>query len=397
MNENKDQSASREIVGVPILIEDGQPLPDELAKPDESSLNEDKASINHSIIEAQRVDYVVDETQHSMEFALDKKVQRKHNCKSVDAGPVSSGLRAVYSVGLCALVYGLVKNEKIDLLALQLAIVVGAFVLRLLYVQWKASRQTISKYVCSDEWLVSYGSDGSEMRKLNVRNIERATLYSDDADRKSIVISTGKETVELTGLEEPEKLLRKLPKKRQKDCSFMEKKLRNFVSSLHELKDADEMQILRDAKRFRESLQKELADSPDTIVLPESRSNWLFTCIFTLIFLVPTIFAAFIGYEQYTLPLLAVFFASFAQSLSKQLPLIDRCYVFTADALFELDKKRGTVSTITLDRICVRNQDDKGAQLNLEDQITLPVHIEKADQEFVNSCLKKYPSHFNSN
>lgn len=334
--------------------------------------------------------------QHSMEFAADRKAQRNHNCKSVDAGPVSSGLRAVFSVGLCTLAYGLVKHQKIDFLTLQLAIVVAAFVLRLLYVRWKANRQMISKYVCSDEWLVSYASDGSEMQKLNVRNIERATLYSDSADRKSVVISTGNETVELTGLEEPEDLLRKLPKEGQRDCSLMEKKLRDFVNSLHELKDAEEMPVLRDAKRFRESLQKELAEFPDTIVLSESRSSWQFICIFTLIFLIPTVIAALIGYAEYALPLLAVFFASFAQSISKQLPLIDRCYIFTADALFEVDKKRGTVNTITLDRISLRNQDDNGADLNLEDQVYLPVHIEKAQEDFVNSCLKKYPSHFNS-
>ncbi|MBX9951613.1 MAG: hypothetical protein K2Y39_20755 [Candidatus Obscuribacterales bacterium] len=336
------------------------------------------------------------ERQHSMEFVADKKNQLPYNYRSVDAGPVSSGLKSVFSITLCSIVYALVTHEKMELLAIQVVIVAFAFIARLIYVRRKADRQAIAKYVCGDGWVASYKCDGSEMWKANERNIQKATLFSESTGKRSLVLSTRGETFTLTGLVEPERLLEQLPEKIQTDCTGLEKKLRDFVSSLHELEDAEEMEVLRNAKQFRECLQKELANFPDTIVLPESRTHLSLLSTFTLIFIVPTVIAAFIGYAQYALPLLAVFFATFAQSISKQLSLIDRCYVFTANALFELDRKAGTVNTITLDRISLRNQDDNGADLNLEDQIYLPVHIEKAQEDFVNSCLKKYPSHFNS-
>ena len=176
------------------------------------------------------------------------------------------------------------------------------------------------------------------------------------------------------------------------DTSALKQKLQEFTDSMLDCKDAEEVALLRDAEHVRTRVTESIQEFTDARFLKQDFSGLVVITIVTVLFLCGCLAVAHFGYPQYSLPLLPfvmVFYLPTLRSLQKS---VDRLYVFSADALFELDRKNGLVHTITLNRVSIRGTESEGESLYIDNRTVLPVHIEKEDSACFRRCLKKYPN-----
>ncbi len=372
---------------VELVAEKGEPISAELlAESDKPAKSDELKPLPPKIVPAET------DSQPVLELEADPRAQFQDNCRKVAAGPLSSGLQAAIATGSFAFAHALVTHHKISHLPIAIGLFVFAIVFRMLYIRWRANSQAKTKFSLHENWLTASGPGISKDWKIHVSNLDRATLISGSNKKKSLVLTTSTNTRVLRGLEDPEKLFLSLPREIQVDTSALEQKLQEFADSVFDCKDAEEVALLRDAEHVQTRATESIQEFPEARFLKQDLSGIVLITIVTALFVCGCLAVAHFGYSQYSLPLLPFVMVFYLPTLRSLLRTVDCLYVFSADALFELDRKNGLVHAITLDRVSIRGSVSEGESLYIDNQTGLPVHIEKEDSAYFRRCLKKYPN-----
>lgn len=368
------------------IAENGEPIPAELlAEPDKS-----EAPFTLPLISAS----AEDKLNPVLELDANQQVQFKENYR-ISAARSLRFLNNIIAITVCVLLHHLITQQQTEPIPFAIAFIIGAVAFREFHVRRKANAATRTKYILTTDSLHASGPDPNSNWKLRISDIVKATLVSGAGNMKSLVISTSYETFVLNGLESPEKLLRMLPSEVQNECSALEKKLQEIADSIHECKDAEEVAQIRDAKLLYQRVQDNLLQEfPDARVLKPNFSKIKDETSFTMIFMIAALAAAFLGYSAYALPIIPIVLVGYLPGLLPLLRTADCLYIFTPDALFELDRKRGMINTITLNRVSLREHlgDNTFESLYVDDQLHVPTRIEKADAAIMNRWIQKYPN-----
>lgn len=326
-----------------------------------------------------------------LEFSADPRAQFQENSRMVATGPLNSGFKASTGTAICIIIHHLVTQQNAESIPLAISMIALAIIFRIFYVPWRANSHAKTKYVFKGDWLTGFGRAKGETWKIRISDMERATLISDDGSRKSLVLTTSSSTSVLRGLEDPEKLLHSLPKEIQVDTSELKQKLQQFADSTFVCNDADETALLRDTEQLQLRIKEFIQEFPNARVLKQDFSQIVTAAIATTLIGCGCLAVAYFGYAKYALPFLAIMIFAFLPTLLYLQKTVNCLYVFSPDALFELNRKGGLVHAISLDRVSIHGS-QSGFEMHIDNRIQIPVRVENADSEYVKRCLKKYPS-----
>ncbi len=298
-------------------------------------------------------------------------------------------LKAAIVAGLCAAVHHGFTEHQNSMLPEAAILILSVVVIRFWYLHKKASNLAKTKITLTEEYLIATGQDARQDWKVRITNLKKATLISETAKKKSLVVTTSGSSFVLRGLEDPEKLMCKLPQQIQIDTTEPEQKLHKIGNAIFDCKDAEEVEALRDAKQLQARVQEALSETfPEAHVLTQDFSQIKSDTKLTMMIVGIVLIFAYLGYPQISLPLLPIAIFAYLPGLLSIRRTVDCLYVFSADALYELDRKTGTVHTISLNRVANRKSDEEdGVSLFIDNRVHLPVHIEKTDAEYIKKLL----------
>lgn len=327
-----------------------------------------------------------------VEFKANPRVQLEENYKQASQNQVSYYLNLFAAVGMVSLLQSLTTGKTSDstLLYAQAILCAAALIIAKVFSQHKAKQLVKSSYVLKDDMLSAQGTHAEHDWQIPISNIRKARLCTNENKREKLLLSTNERTFILSGLEDAKTLLRGLPEGVRADDSDIYNKLLCAAQTVHEYKDAEDIEKLREPAKRGELIAKELDGVANTFVLQPDFSAYKVMFTFTLCFLIPLLAGAFLGYAEFCLPLLA--FVIF-RSLSELIPFLktSECiYVFSPDALFEVNCIKADVNAITLNRVSLRASEDGEFSLAVDGR-NLPAKISKDSHDSVYSALKNYP------
>lgn len=375
-----------------LVAENGEPIPVELlAEPEYAEPEPPKLEVIEPPTEI-----IPEKTDLNsvLELTADPRVQYQDNYRKASEDIVSMSLNAAIVGGLCAFIHhGLTMQNTSEYLTL-VVLFMSLVAFRLWYVHKTASKLAKTKITLTKDYVRASGPYANEDWKVHISHLDKATLISEAAKRKVLVLTTSSSSHTLRGLEEPEKLMLNLSKEIQVDTAALQQKLQEIADSILDCKDADEVEELRDTKQVQARVQKSLSEEfPEARVLQQDFSKVKSDTKMTLALVGIILIFACLGFSQYALPLLPIAIFTYLPGILSLRRTVDCLYVFTADALYEIDRKSGTVHTISLNRVVNRKHDSEDdVSLFIDNRVHLPVHIDKAEAEYIETCLKKYPS-----
>jgi len=327
-----------------------------------------------------------------VEFEANPRVQFEENYKQASENQVSFYLNMFAAVGIVSLLQTLTTGKTSDssLLYTQAILCAAALIIAKVFSQHKAKQLVKRNYVLKDGILSAQGTNAEHDWQIPISNIRKARLCTNENNREKLLVSSNEKTFVLTGLENARTLLQSLPEGVRADDGEVYNKLLSAAQSVHECKDAEEIERLREPAKRGALIAKKLDGAANTIVLQTDFSSYRLMFTFTLCFLIPLLAGAFLGYAEFCLPLLAIVIFRSVSELIPFLKTSECIYVFSPDALFEVNCKEAAVNTITLNRVSLLASEDGEFSLAVDGR-RLPAKMSSASLDSVYPALKNYP------
>ncbi len=339
------------IEGDELVAENGEPIPAELLAEYDEPVNSEALKPHPPMAVSEDT-----ESQPLLEISADPRAQFQENRRMVAARSDTSSLIIVGA--MCAVIHHTITQVSTEPIPIVVALIIIAIAFRTWYVRREARNHAKTKFSLSEKWLSASGPDISNNWRIPISNLDKATLICESNNKKSLVLTTSTDSRVLRGLADPEKLLRSLPQEIQVDTSALEQKLQVFADSKFECKDVDEVEKFRNAEHVEARVAELLHEFPDARVLKQNFSEIQKTSMSSAFFACVTLVIAYLGYPQFALPVLPIMIFTYLPVLVSLRRTVDCLYVFSPDALFEVDRKSGIVKTISLNHVSIHRLEE---------------------------------------